>query len=103
MNLMHLTIATIIPIIIAGISNNPIPRGINARITVKPIIDPRIVNITFSSTTPTLKAAIMKTKNTNKPINISISSPFQINIFKLDFFYIILLSYSVNYILHKIH
>ena len=71
---MHFTIATIIPIIIAGISKSPIPRGINARITIKPIIAPKNVKITLSSTTPTFNAAQINTINKNKPISISIST-----------------------------
>lgn len=72
---MHLTIATIIPIIIAGISKSPIPKGINARITTNPIIAPKNVNITLSNTTPTFNAATINTININMPINISIYCP----------------------------
>lgn len=72
---MHLTIATIIPIIIAGINKSPIPRGINARITTKPIIAPNNVKTTLSNTTPTFNAATINTININNPINISISKP----------------------------
>ncbi len=42
---MHLTIATITPIIIAGINkivNKPIPNGISIMKTIKPTIAPRI-------------------------------------------------------------
>ena len=69
---MHLTIAIIIPIIIAGISKSPIPRGINARITTKPITAPITVNRMLSSTTPTFNAATINTKNINIPNSISI-------------------------------
>jgi hypothetical protein len=69
---MHFTIAIIIPIIIAGIINKPIPKGINAIITTNPIIAPIIVNKTLNNTTPILSAATIKTKNITKPNNISI-------------------------------
>lgn len=64
--------ATIIPTIIAGIINNPIPKGINAIITTNPITAPIIVNNTFNNTAPILNAAPIKTKNTTNPNNISI-------------------------------
>lgn len=64
--------ATIIPITIAGMSNNPIPRGINARITTKPITAPIIVNRILNSTTPTFNAATINMKNINMPNIISI-------------------------------
>jgi len=56
----------------AGMSNNPMPSGISNIITLNPITTPMIVNNTLSSTTPTLIAANMNTKNTINPNNISI-------------------------------
>ena len=73
---MHFTMATIIPIAIAGINNRPIPKGIKAIITTKPTITLIIVNNTFNNITPTVSAAKIKTINTNKPNIISISFPF---------------------------
>lgn len=81
---MHFTIATIIPIIMAGISNNPMPNGMRANITVNPIMPPIIVNNTLNKTAPILIAAPIKMKNTTNPINISIlltSPSYIINLF----------------------
>ena len=69
---MHLTMATIIPMTIAGINKSPIPRGINANITTNPIIAPIMVNRTLNKITPTFNAATINTKNKNIPNNISI-------------------------------
>lgn len=85
---MHLTIATITPIIIAGINrivNNPIPKGISMTKTTKPTIAPRIVNNIFKNTTPAVRAAPINIKKTTIPINSSI---------------FILLSLLFNHILH---
>ena len=72
---MHLTIATIIPIIIAGINNRPIPSGINANISTKPITAPIIVNIMLNKRTLIFNAATINTININIPNNISIYKP----------------------------
>lgn len=72
---MHLITAAIIPIIISGISKNPILKGINKIITNTPAIAPIIVNTTFRSTAPIFMAATIKTKNMANPNNISIISP----------------------------
>ena len=69
---MHLTIATITPIIIAGISRNPIPKGISSIMRTKPITAPKIVKIILNNTTPIFSAATINIKNTKIPINISI-------------------------------
>lgn len=74
-SLMHLITATIIPIIIIGISKSPIPKGINKIITNTPATAPIIVNNTFSSTAPIFMAATIKIKNIINPNNISIISP----------------------------
>lgn len=64
---MHLTIAIIMPITIAGINKRPMPKGIKAKITTNPIIAPIIVNKTFNKTMLTFNAAIIDTKNTKIP------------------------------------
>lgn len=69
---MHFTIAAIIPIIIAGISRNPIPSGISMIMRTSPIIAPIIVNNILNNTTPMLRAAAINIKNTKIPIKISI-------------------------------
>lgn len=65
-------IATIIPMIIAGISKKPIPKGMSKIIRTNPIIAPKIVNNILNNTTPILNAAAINIKNTKIPINISI-------------------------------
>jgi len=65
---------------IAGINRIPIPRGINARITINPTTAPNTEKIIFNSNTLAFKAATMKIKNTNIPNNISILSSHQLSI-----------------------
>lgn len=93
---MHLIIATIIPIIIAGINNiviRPIPNGINIINTTNPTNAPRIVNNILKNTTPAVNAAAIKTKKTTIPNNNSI-------ITLLIKFYTLLYYITILYLIH---
>lgn len=76
--------------IMVGISNNPIPKGINIIITPNPMTAPMIANKTFNSTTPTLIETAIHIKNTTNPNNISIStSPIYLKLFIYSYYTII--------------
>ena len=74
---MHLIIEIIMPMIIAGITNNvarPKPSGSKRIIITKPIREPIIVKIIFRANTPTFTAANTNIKNIKIPITSSIMS-----------------------------